>query len=33
MRDIENLMSEGVLKIEQTPLFFKSEYTHLQNHQ
>ena len=33
MRDIENLMSEGVLKIEQTPLFFKSEYTHPQNHQ
>ncbi len=24
---------EGVLKIEQTPLFFKSEYTHPQNHQ
>ena len=33
MRDIENLMSEGVLKIEQTPLFFKSEYTHPQSHQ
>lgn len=33
MRDIENLMSEGVLKIEQTPLFYKTEYTHPQNHQ
>lgn len=25
--------AEGTLKIEQTPLFFKSEYTHPQNHQ
>ena len=33
MRDIENLMSDGVLKIEQTPLFFKTEYIHPQNHQ
>lgn len=33
MRDIENLMSDGVLKIEQTPLFYKTEYIHPQNHQ
>ena len=33
LRDIENLMSEGALKIEQTPLFFKTEYSHPQNHQ
>lgn len=33
MRDIENLMSEGVLKNEQTPMFYKTEYTHEQNGQ
>ena len=33
MRDIENLMTAGVLKNEQTPMFFKTEYTHEQNGQ
>lgn len=33
MRDIENLMSEGMLKNEQTPMFYKTEYTHEQNGQ
>ena len=28
MRDVENIMSQGVLKNEQTPMFFKTEYTH-----
>lgn len=33
MRDIENLMTAGVLKNEQTPMFYKTEYTHEQNGQ
>ena len=33
MRDAENIMSQGVLKNEQTPMFFKTEYTHEQNGQ
>lgn len=33
MRDIENLMSEGALKNEHTPLFYKTEYVHEQNGQ
>ena len=33
MRDVENIMSQGVLKNEQTPMFFKTEYTHEQNGQ
>lgn len=33
MRDIENLVSEGALKNEHTPLFYKTEYTHEQNGQ
>ena len=33
MRDIENLMMAGVLKNEQTRMFYKTEYTHEQNGQ
>ena len=33
MRDIENLMTAGVLKNEQTPMFYKTEYVHEQNGQ
>ena len=33
MRDIENLMTAGVLKNEQPPMFYKTEYTHEQNGQ
>ena len=33
MRDIENLMTAGVLKNEQTPMFYKTEYIHEQNGQ
>ena len=33
MRDIENLMSDGALKNEHTPLFYKTEYVHEQNGQ
>lgn len=33
LRDIENLLSEGVIKNEDTPMFYKTEYTHPQNKQ
>lgn len=33
MRDIENLTTAGVLKNEQTRMFYKTEYTHEQNGQ
>lgn len=33
MRDVENIISQGVLKNEQTPMFFKTEYVHEQNGQ
>lgn len=33
LRDIENLLSEGVIKNEETPMFYKTEYTHPQNKQ